>query len=122
MNATLISTNPLIAWPYLAPLAGACCAAFVAGAVARRARCFIAMDRGVGAGGGVLINPSLVKEKREPIKDVAVIAVDRSQSQSLGDRTSRTDAALADLNTEIGGLPRSRHAHHHGGRGQCGQR
>ncbi len=33
-----------------------------------------------------LANPSLVREDRDPVKDVAAIVVDRSGSQSLGER------------------------------------
>jgi hypothetical protein len=104
MNATMISTSPLLPWPLLAPLL----------AVAGIAMLLAALR---GARGGVLrvaaglvlavalINPSLVREKRDPIRDIAVIAVDRSQSQSLGKRTGRTDAALADLKQKMAAFP-----------------
>jgi hypothetical protein len=48
-----------------------------------------------------LINPSLVRERREPIKDVAVVVVDQSPSQSIGDRRPRTERALADLTRRL---------------------
>ena len=83
MNATLISINPLIAWHFLAPLfvlaALPLLLALVRGARGAWLRLIAAL-----AIAAVLVNPSLVKEKREPIRDVAVIAVDRSQSQLLG--------------------------------------
>lgn len=42
-----------------------------------------------------LAGPSLLREERVPVKDTAVIVVDQSPSQSTGDRTQRTEKALA---------------------------
>ncbi|HEX9701649.1 MAG TPA: hypothetical protein VGA19_02270 [Rhodospirillales bacterium] len=41
-----------------------------------------------------LLNPQAVREERQPQRDVAVIAVDRSASQLVGERQAQTDAAL----------------------------
>jgi len=49
-----------------------------------------------------LANPSLVEEQRRPLKDVAVILVDRSLSQDIGERQARTDAALRELSERLG--------------------
>ena len=104
MNATLLSTAPLIGWQYLVPLF-AIAAAIVLLALVRGARgAWLRLLTSLALA-AVLINPSLVKERREPIKDIAVIAVDRSQSQTLGDRTQRTDAALAMLKDELAKFP-----------------
>jgi hypothetical protein len=43
----------------------------------------------------VLANPALVVEQRAPRADIAVILVDDSASQAIGDRRARTEAALA---------------------------
>lgn len=48
-----------------------------------------------------LLNPSVLKETRESVKDVAVIVVDQSPSQKFGDRTEKTAEALAHLKNEI---------------------
>ncbi|MFM2042152.1 MAG: hypothetical protein RLY86_728 [Pseudomonadota bacterium] len=48
-----------------------------------------------------LVNPSLVQEQRQPIKDVAVIVVDQSPSQSIGERRARTERALVALEAEL---------------------
>ncbi len=104
MNATLLSTAPLIPWPYLGPLL-AIAALPVVLALLRRARGAWLRGLAVLALAAVLVNPALVKEKREPIRDVAVIAVDRSQSQGLGDRTRRTDQALAYLKQKLAIFP-----------------
>ncbi|NKB55919.1 MAG: hypothetical protein GKS00_06250 [Alphaproteobacteria bacterium] len=47
-----------------------------------------------------LLNPSLVAEEREPLKDVAVVIVDDSPSQGIGDRRAQTAAALQAIETE----------------------
>ncbi len=49
----------------------------------------------------ILLNPSLIEEKRESVPDVAVIVVDRSPSQDNGARTSRTDTALSYLRKQL---------------------
>ncbi len=42
-----------------------------------------------------LANPSLTREHRDPLNSVAVVIVDKSPSQSFGDRTQQTEAARA---------------------------
>jgi hypothetical protein len=65
---------------------------------------FYMRARGAWARGlafGVLIfalaGPLLVKEKRAPLPDVAVIVTDRSQSMSLGKRAQQAEAARAQI-------------------------
>ena len=48
-----------------------------------------------------LLNPSLIKEERSYVKDVAVIVTDRSTSQNIEQRTERTDIALAHIQKQI---------------------
>ncbi len=52
-----------------------------------------------------LANPSLVTEKREPIKDVAVIIIDQSPSQKIGQRMERTEKAAAAVQEKLARLP-----------------
>ena len=49
----------------------------------------------------MLANPSLLKEERSYVKDVAVIVVDESASQKFGEREERTQTALTHLKSEI---------------------
>jgi hypothetical protein len=42
-----------------------------------------------------LANPSLTREHRDPLSSIAVVVVDKSPSQSFGDRTQQTEAARA---------------------------
>ena len=48
-----------------------------------------------------ILNPSLVKEERAPQRDVAVVVVDESPSQGIGERRTFTEAALAKLGGEL---------------------
>ena len=49
-----------------------------------------------------LLNPSMVREEREKLKDVAVILVDRSGSQNLSVRPGQTDVLKADIANRLG--------------------
>ncbi|MBV9626510.1 MAG: hypothetical protein JO230_00300, partial [Xanthobacteraceae bacterium] len=52
-----------------------------------------------------LANPSFTREDREPLSSVAVAVVDKSPSQSFGDRTAQTQAARAALTQRLGRIP-----------------
>jgi hypothetical protein len=52
-----------------------------------------------------LSNPSLVQEDREKVKDVVAVVMDRSTSQTLGDRAALTDKVRAELQRRLGALP-----------------
>jgi hypothetical protein len=49
----------------------------------------------------VLADPKLVTENQQPLKDIALIAVDDSDSQKLGAREKRTEAAVAKLTADL---------------------
>jgi hypothetical protein len=48
-----------------------------------------------------LANPQAVREERQTQRDIAVLAVDRSSSQDVGDRRGQTDAALAMVREQL---------------------
>src|SRR5690349_12932269 len=52
-----------------------------------------------------LADPSLVFEEREPVKDVVPVVVDRSASNRLADRPAQTDAAVAEIERQLRGIP-----------------
>ena len=52
-----------------------------------------------------LANPVANLEDRAPVKSVVAVVVDRSQSQSLGDRAALSDAALAALTERLARFP-----------------
>ncbi len=49
----------------------------------------------------VMLNPSILKEDRKYVKDVAVIVVDNSPSQKIGKRAERTRVALESISKQI---------------------
>src|SRR4051812_42671895 len=52
-----------------------------------------------------LANPSLTREDRDPLTSVAVVVVDKSPSQDLGERAAQTQAARAQLGERLGRIP-----------------
>jgi len=44
-----------------------------------------------------LTDPSLVREDRNPLKDVVAVVLDRSASQSIGERKAQTEKARVDI-------------------------
>ena len=51
-----------------------------------------------------LTDPSLVREKRKPLKDVVAVVVDESGSQTIGDRLQQTQKAAAELKQRLEAL------------------
>lgn len=51
-----------------------------------------------------LANPSLVQEEREKVKDIVAVLIDRTTSQTLGDRAAMTDQVKAELQRRFGTL------------------
>jgi hypothetical protein len=52
-----------------------------------------------------LANPSFTREDRDPLSSVAVVVVDKSPSQSFGDRTQQTEAARAAVVERLSHIP-----------------
>jgi hypothetical protein len=95
-----IAIAPLLTWPVTVVFLGLVAAAAVLALALRSAgagwRCLA-----LATLAAILLNPSLVAEKREPRKDVAVVVVDESASQRIGDRRARAEAALASLTRDL---------------------
>ena len=51
-----------------------------------------------------LANPSFTREEREPLNDIVALVLDRSASQSIGDRTAQTDAARKAIEQKLAAL------------------
>jgi len=51
-----------------------------------------------------LADPSLVREDRQPLKDVVAVVLDRSASQTIGDRGAQTDKARAEIEKSLAAL------------------
>lgn len=98
-----LSFTPLVPWPVLAAF-GVLAAILAVLAVLARGRTALLRAVALGLVLLALANPSLVREDRDPVKDVAAIVVDRSGSQTLGDRPAMTDAVKAELERRFGAL------------------
>jgi hypothetical protein len=98
--STSISLAPLLPWLVLAPLLAAGLLA-LGYALLRRARGALWRGLLMTALGLALLNPSLVTEQRAPIKDVAVVVVDQSPSQAIGERRARGERALAAVQKQL---------------------
>ncbi len=95
---------PLVPWPLLAGLAAI--AVLLAGfALWRRAPGVWWRSLVFTVLLAALANPTLVREERETLTDVALVVVDRSPSQKIADRRAQTDAALAGLVERLEQLP-----------------
>src|SRR5215216_573460 len=51
-----------------------------------------------------LLNPVIRHEDREPLSDVAVLVVDKSLSQAIGNRIERTDDAVKKISGAVSKL------------------
>ncbi|MBE7185739.1 MAG: hypothetical protein INR68_15180 [Methylobacterium mesophilicum] len=99
-----VSFEPLLGWPWLiaalvlmAVLALVGLALRTRGALIRAAA-FLAIA-------GALLNPVLLDEKREALKSVVAVVVDRSQSQEIGQRTAQTDRTLVQVREKFARFP-----------------
>ena len=106
MNADVanIIWSPLIPWEFLTVLGALATAVLLYGAL-RRARGTVWRVLSAAILLAALFNPSLVYEEREPQSDIAVIVVDDSPSQQIGDRRQKRDAALASLEQRLKNEP-----------------
>ncbi|WP_020173633.1 membrane protein [Methyloferula stellata] len=103
MNDFNLSFTPLLPLPLFAVL-GICALIVVGlGFYARRRGTFL---RAVGFALLLLAlaDPAIVREDREPLKDVVAIVVDRSGSQTIGERPQQTEKAKAALEKSLDAL------------------
>jgi len=102
-DAIDLAFGPLVPWPVIAAL-GAVAAVVAALVLARRARGGWWRALALALLVLALANPSIVAERREPRSDVVVVAVDRTASQAIGERSERTSAASAALDERLARL------------------
>lgn len=94
---------PLLPWPAVVAL-GLIGLALVGLGLARRARGIWWRALAVAVLTLALLNPSLVREERASLDDIAVVLVDESPSQGIEPRAAQTAAALAEVERRIGAL------------------
>jgi len=99
-SAYALATAPLLPWWMIAVLAGGA-ALMLAPGIWRRARGIAWRGAALAMLLAILVNPSLIEEKRSPLRDVAVVVVDESPSQEIGHRREASEAALAALTERL---------------------
>ncbi|MFS8035530.1 hypothetical protein ACI7BZ_00965 [Xanthobacter sp. AM11] len=98
-----LAFSPFVPLPVLIALA---VVALVLAGLLLAARTRGAVFRALALAVGLLAlsNPSFTREEREPLTSVVAVVVDKSQSQSFGERTRQTQAAQAALAERLGKL------------------
>jgi hypothetical protein len=99
-----VALSPLLPWPLLAALFAAAGVAVLL-ALVKGARGALWRAAGFLILAALLLNPAWVEERRQAIKDVAIIVADDSPSQNIGERAARRDAAVARLSAEAAAMP-----------------
>src|SRR5690348_7213002 len=92
-SAYTLATSPLLPWWAIGAL-GLVALAIIAIGVWRRARGLALRCLALVALFIAVINPALVQEQREAQRDVAVVVLDESPSQRIGDRAKYAEEAL----------------------------
>jgi hypothetical protein len=103
MNQFSLAFAPLLPVPLLLIL-GALGLAVVALGVVRRQRAVWLRALGLALVLLALTDPSLVREDRAPLKQVVAVVVDRSGSQTIGERMAQTDKAATELESRLKAL------------------
>ena len=103
MNQFNLAFDPLLPWPVLAGF-GALAIVVVVAFLVQRRRGALLRALGLALLLGALSGPSLVREDREPLKDVVAVVVDDSGSQTLRERPVQTAKALEKLRAALDGL------------------
>ncbi|KAA0972045.1 hypothetical protein FPY71_02715 [Aureimonas fodinaquatilis] len=99
-----IAFEPYFPWPVLLALAAPAVLLALALAVLRLRGSLLRLAA-IAALLLALANPVVLHEQREKLQSVVALVVDRSQSQSLANRSAQTDAAVTALRQSLGEHP-----------------
>ncbi|MGD1035940.1 MAG: hypothetical protein ABR878_01855 [Roseiarcus sp.] len=103
MNAWSIAFAPLLPVPVLEGMAGLALA-LIALFLWRRPRGAAPRALALGLLGLALLDPSLVREDRRPLKDVVAVVIDQSAANQIGERPRQTAEARAELEKRLAAL------------------
>jgi hypothetical protein len=98
-----IEYAPFVSWPVLSIFTAICFAAILFLALGKR-RGTILRAATACLLIACLANPTIRQDEREQLSDIAVVIMDQSQSQNIGQRNSQTQKALADLKARVANL------------------
>jgi len=103
MSQFNLSFSPLLPWPLLLGLGVLALALIGLGLYARGGGSFL---RALGLGLLLLAmtGPALVREDRNPLKEVVAVVVDQSGSQTIGERPAQTEKARVELEKSLNAL------------------
>src|SRR3984893_9299857 len=103
MSQFNLSFSPLLPWPVLLGLGVVALGLIGLGLYARGRGSFL---RALGLGLLLLAmtGPALVREDRNPLKEVVAVVVDQSGSQTIGERPAQTEKARAGLEKSLNAL------------------
>ena len=104
MTRYTLDVSPLLPWPVLAGLAAVALAVVALGLYAGQRRTALLRALALALILGALCDPSFVREDRQSEKDVVAVVLDRSGSQSIGERTAQTNRARDLLQQQFGAL------------------
>ncbi|MFO1113301.1 MAG: hypothetical protein U1E33_02605 [Rhodospirillales bacterium] len=102
MNTNIVLQPMLPEWLLLTVLAPALLLLLVA--IVRRARGWSLRALALLALGAALLDPRIVSEQRQARPDLALVVIDQSASQQIGDRAAVTAGAAAELRSALAGL------------------
>jgi hypothetical protein len=103
LNAYSIAFSPLLPWPVLTLFGVAALIVLGATLFARRRGAILRLVA-FALLLLSLLDPSLVREDRRPLKDVVAVVIDQSGSQTIGNRAAQTANARAELEKRLGAL------------------
>jgi hypothetical protein len=103
LSAWSIAFSPLLPWPVLVVLAVAALAAVAVALFARRRGALLRL-LAFALLLLALLDPSLTREDRRPLKDVVAVVIDQSGSQTIGNRAAQTAHVRAELEKRLGAL------------------
>ena len=103
MSAWSIAFSPFVPWPAIYALAIAALV-ILAALVWRGVRGAWLRGLSMALLLVALCDPNLVQENRRPLKDIVALVVDRSESQSIGERPQQTDKARDEVEAMLKAL------------------
>src|ERR1700748_3316759 len=100
MSEFNLSFTPLLPWAVLASFAALAVLVTALGLYRRRSGTVL-RALGLALVLLALADPALVREDRQPLKDVVAVVVDQSGSQTIGERTKQTETATTALRKNL---------------------
>jgi hypothetical protein len=104
MDRYSISFAPFLPWPVIAGLAALALLLVAAALIARQRGAFLRLAA-FACMLAALANPALVSLDRDKLNDIVAVVVDRSGSQTIGERMKQTDAARDEVVRQLNARP-----------------